>query len=417
MADRAGRDLASAMAEVARALQAEGGAQETLQKMVDLAVQTIVGCHHAGVSLVTPDGIRTPAASDGVPRRVDRLQYDTNQGPCLDAIRERDMYVTDDLRAEDRWPAFASRAAAATGVRSMLSLRLFVEGENLGALNLYSREPAAFGEDSIAVGRLFAAHAAIAQSAAAGHERSELRATRFQDQARIAEELQRSMLTELPDLAPFDVVARYVPATVAAEVGGDWYDALVLPSGDVLLVVGDVVGHDIHAATAMAQVRTTLRALAVDRDEPPGELLTRLDDTLDRLRQFHAGTCSVVRMTRRGGGWTASLAAAGHPPPLLLGAAGADYVDMPRDLLLGFARGTVRHTRELPLRPGSTLLLYTDGLVERRDQSLIEGMAMLREAAADLLDADVGALCDALLARMAPRPTDDVCLLAVRLPA
>jgi serine phosphatase RsbU (regulator of sigma subunit) len=408
--------LATALAEVARALQAERTPQATLQKMVDLAVSTVAGCDHAGVSLIGPDGIATPAASDDVPRLVDDLQYESNEGPCLSAIREQDMYVTADLGTESRWPAFATRATQQTGVRSMLSFRLFVERANLGALNLYSRRPDAFDESSIAVGRLFAAHAAIALSDATEQDHAERRADLFEKQATIAVRLQRSMLTPLPDLSPFTAAARYVPAVEAAEVGGDWYDALVLPSGDLLLIVGDVVGHDTDAATAMAQVRTALRVLAVNHDEPPSALLARLDETLDRLDQFHVGTCAVVRLTHRDGAWFASFAAAGHPPPLRITGGATHFVDLPADLILGAARHTPRHTTVIPVRPGTTLLLYTDGLVERRDRPLTDGLAALGVAAAALGGDDVDELCDALLRELAGAPTDDVCLLAVRLP-
>lgn len=408
-------DIADAMARVARALQAEADPQHTLRRMVDLAVSTVAGCDYAAVSLFAPGGIHTPASSDDIALQLDQIQYDTDQGPCLSAIRERDMYVTGDLRGEARWPAFATRATTESGVRSMLSLRLFVEGDNLGALNMYSLTPDAFDHGSIAVGRLFVAHAAIALSAATEHARSEHRADRFQVQAGIAAVLQRSMLTELPDLAPFTAVARYVPAAADAEVGGDWYDALVLPSGDFLLVVGDVTGHDVSAATGMAQVRSTLRALAVNHDEAPADLLTRLDETLGRLGQDLIGTCMVVRLSLRDGLWRARLATAGHPAPLLLDGDGASYVEMPYDILLGVTRSAARTTTDVAFPPGSTLLLYTDGLVENRNRGIADGMAALREIAAELRPDDLGTLCDTLVHRLAPHPSDDVCLLAVHL--
>ena len=415
MGDAPAPDLADAMADVARALQAESDPHDTLQRMVDLAVTTVAGCDYAAVSLFAPGRIFTPAASHGIARQVDLIQYDTDEGPCLSAIRDQDMYVTGDLRTEDRWPAFATRATTASGVRSMLSLRLFVEGDNLGALNMSSRRPDAFDENSVAVGRQFVAHAAIALSAVTENERSEHRADRFQAQAGIAVHLQRSMLTELPDMAPFTTVARYVPAVADAEVGGDWYDALVLPSGDFLLVVGDVTGHDIDAATSMAQVRSTLRALAVNFDESPGDLLTRLDGTLSRLAQDVIGTCAVVRISRHGGQWSAHLASAGHPPPLLIRGDRTAYVDMPHDVLLGVTPSSARTTTEFTLPPGSTLLLYTDGLVEHRNRALTDGMAALHETAARLRADDLDTLCDTLLHRLAPHPTDDVCLLAIHL--
>ena len=401
------------MADVARALQAEADPQGTLQRMVDLAVTTVTGCDYAAVSFFAPDRIYTPAASHQVALQVDLIQYDTDQGPCLSAIRDQDMYMTGDLRTEERWPAFATRATTASGIRSMLSLRLFVEGDNLGALNMYSRRPDAFDEDSIAVGRQFVAHAAVALSAAIESERSERRADRFQAQAGIAVHLQRSMLTELPDMAPFTAVARYVPAVADAEVGGDWYDALVLPSGDFLLVVGDVTGHDIAAATGMAQVRSTLRALAVNYDESPGDLLARLDETLSLLGLDFIGTCAVARVSQRDGQRFAHLSTAGHPPPLLICGERTAYVDMPQDVLLGASPSAARTTTELTLAAGATLLLYTDGLVEQRNRTLTDGMTALQDAAAELRTDDLDTLCDTLLRRLAPHPTDDACLLAL----
>src|SRR3954468_11784489 len=112
--------------------------------MVELAVSTIRGCDHAGVSIVERDGeIDTPAASEDVPRHVDELQYESNEGPCLDAIREHAVFQTDALRAERRWPNFRTRATRETGVRSVLSFRLVVDQDAVGALNLYSKRTSA----------------------------------------------------------------------------------------------------------------------------------------------------------------------------------------------------------------------------------------------------------------------------------
>ena len=113
------------------------------------------------------------AATDEVPPRVDAIQYETGQGPCLQAMAEHAAYLIDDLGADERWPAFSRRAAEETGVRSMLSFRLFVEEDTIGALNLYSRHPAAFDDHDCAVVTVLAAHAAIAMSAAREQERAE----------------------------------------------------------------------------------------------------------------------------------------------------------------------------------------------------------------------------------------------------
>lgn len=160
-------------AEMARSLLAERDVQHTLQKICDLAVETIDGCDHAGISFLKGKTVETPAASDDVPRVVDGIQYETGEGPCLDAIREAEVFESGDLGREDRWPNFASRAQRETGVTSMLSFRLFVEGDTLGALNLYSKAADAFDERSRTVGLVFAAHAAVALSSAMHDEQME----------------------------------------------------------------------------------------------------------------------------------------------------------------------------------------------------------------------------------------------------
>lgn len=164
---------ADVFAEMARALLAEGDVQHTLQKICDLAVETIDGCDHAGISFLKGRKVETPAASDDVPRRVDAIQYEVGEGPCLDAIRVHEVFETGDLGHEDRWPRFASRAQRETGITSMLCFRLFVEGDILGALNLYSKAASAFGEESRTGGLVFAAHAAVGLSIAIHDEQME----------------------------------------------------------------------------------------------------------------------------------------------------------------------------------------------------------------------------------------------------
>jgi transcriptional regulator with GAF, ATPase, and Fis domain len=171
--DETNLDLAQVLAEVARSLLAETSLKATLNRICELAVATIDGCDHAGVSLVEGRTISTQGSSDDVATRVDAIQYETGEGPCLDAIRDHEVVVTDDLATEERWPDFASRTVVDVGARSMLSFRLFADEDTLGALNLYSREPGAFGDESREFGCLFAAHAAVAMSSAKQHEQME----------------------------------------------------------------------------------------------------------------------------------------------------------------------------------------------------------------------------------------------------
>ncbi|MEU4805647.1 GAF and ANTAR domain-containing protein [Actinosynnema sp. NPDC023587] len=157
-----GDDLAVRLSDLARRLQEQENAQDTLDSIVHAAVGTIVGAEHAGIMVVQPKPkVVTIASTDEVPVAVDRHQLDTAQGPCLDALFHERVVSVPDLDAEPRWPAFAARARK-TDVASMLSFRLFVQGENLGALNLYAGVPHAFDQESAHVGSLFATHAAVA---------------------------------------------------------------------------------------------------------------------------------------------------------------------------------------------------------------------------------------------------------------
>jgi GAF domain-containing protein len=155
-------NLALQLSQLARALQEEPDVSRTLDEMVAAAVDTVPGAQMAGLMVVQRRGqIETRAATDEVVRQVDQLQFDTGQGPCLAAIvTERTVRLSDTL-SEERWPEFG-RGAAGLGVRSMLSFQLYVQQDNLGALNLYAKEPDAFTDESEHVGLLFAAHAAVA---------------------------------------------------------------------------------------------------------------------------------------------------------------------------------------------------------------------------------------------------------------
>ena len=156
--------LAKTFAVAARALQAEDDVDATLTKLVHLAVETLDACQHAGISLIKRRRITSGPRTDDVPARIDDLQSELGEGPCLDAIQEQETFHTGQLSREERWPEFSRRAHTETGVESILSLRLFVEEDTMGALNLYSEEPDAFGEDDIAIASVFAAHGAVAMA-------------------------------------------------------------------------------------------------------------------------------------------------------------------------------------------------------------------------------------------------------------
>ena len=158
------------MGELARFLQQEVSLRDTLQGIVAAAVDTVPGTQYAGISEVQGGReINTPAWTDELVRATDAAQYETCQGPCLSTIAVQHTVRVSDMANDDRWPEFAKRAVQ-LGVGSMLSLQLYVVGDNLGALNLYNREPDAFDDDSEHVGLLFASHAAVAMAGAQRNE-------------------------------------------------------------------------------------------------------------------------------------------------------------------------------------------------------------------------------------------------------
>jgi PAS domain S-box-containing protein len=245
----------------------------------------------------------------------------------------------------------------------------------------------------------------------------------YRQQRQLAEGLQRALLTEPPTREGLEIAVRYVPAAEAAQVGGDWYDAFAQRDGATVLVIGDVVGHDIVAAAEMGQLRSLLRGIAVSTGAGPAQVLEEVDRAMLTLQAGTIATAVVARIepaatgTTGGGGRALRWSNAGHPPPLVLRPDGtvAEIAGARPDLLLGVVPDTVRTHTQVVLEPGAVLLLYTDGLIERREQSLADGMARLRALVAELAGLDLGALCDEVLARLLPRlRNDDVALVAVR---
>ncbi|MEU6234863.1 SpoIIE family protein phosphatase [Kitasatospora sp. NPDC047058] len=232
--------------------------------------------------------------------------------------------------------------------------------------------------------------------------------------------LQRALLTAPPLVADAELAARYQPGNRAAEVGGDWYDAFVLPDGSLALTIGDVAGHDLTAATTMGQLRSMLRSVAYNRTHlhTPADALTGLDTAADGLGVATFATAVHLHLARTGegdGGWQAAWSNAGHPPPLLLPATGpprfldAEEADVP----LCVAPAEPRRTHRARIAPGDTVLLYTDGLVEVPGENLATGLDRLAAAAGRARGLPLAALCDRLLAEV-PDARDDIALIAFR---
>jgi PAS domain S-box-containing protein len=311
-------------------------------------------------------------------------------------------------------PGPARGMLQALGPRTAVVVPLTAEDRTVGVLTLYQDPGRVVGDDDLETLTQVAVQAGRAID----------RVHRQSQQAQLAEALQRSLLTRPPQIPDAEVVVRYVPAAEAARVGGDWYDAFTQRDGDAVVVIGDVVGHDTAAAAAMGQLRGLLRGIAHYSGAGPAEILRGLDQAIADMHTDTLATAAVARFERvAGDGWgKLRWANAGHPPPMVLGPDGRVAVLGPGaagdvgDLMLGVDPTADRSEPATDLAPGATVLLYTDGLVERRDSTIDAGTARLVAHLEELADRPLGELCDALLRRMLQgTPQDDVALVAVRL--
>ncbi|MER7490172.1 SpoIIE family protein phosphatase [Streptomyces sp. NPDC126497] len=237
-----------------------------------------------------------------------------------------------------------------------------------------------------------------------------------QETRNIAERLQRSLLPRLPEVGHLRLAARYAASSATAQVGGDWYDGFLLPGGDTALVIGDVTGHNLDAAIAMSQLRSMLRGIAVDRQEPPETVLQRLDLANHSLYRESTATCVYALVKGpEDGPWELVHSSAGHPPPLLVEPDGRTrYLEDGSGLLLGVDPRASRPRARDAIAAHATVLLYTDGLIERRGEHLDDAMERLRRHAGALAREPLDVLCDELLIGLGADSDDDIAVLAVR---
>ncbi|MFF5158272.1 SpoIIE family protein phosphatase [Streptomyces sp. NPDC000348] len=241
----------------------------------------------------------------------------------------------------------------------------------------------------------------------------------YQRQRKVAETMQNHLLPQMPGVSGLEMTVRYLPAPDASHVGGDWYDAFPLSDASTALAIGDVVGHDLEAAAGMAQVRNMLRAYAWSQHEPPSRIVERLDEAIQHITDVTMATMIFGRIeAAHEGHWQLSWTNAGHPPPLLIGRDGtASYLTDGHGILLGTQTGLRRPDATALLPPGSTLVLYTDGLIETPRQPLDTGLDRLRQHALALAHRPLTSFTDQLLRRGRPADNDDdVALLALRVP-
>jgi serine phosphatase RsbU (regulator of sigma subunit) len=241
----------------------------------------------------------------------------------------------------------------------------------------------------------------------------------LEERSSVAETLQRAMLPQLPEPDGLQLAGRYLPAHSNHRVGGDWFDGFCTVDDVTVLAIGDTVGHDIAAAADMSQLRTLLRGYAVDRGEVPSDTMQRLDRAMVRLPVAAIASIILARIepAQPDGSRRLRWTNAGHPLPLLLRPDGVvDELRTPPDMLVGIDPARPRRDHAADLPAGSTLLLYTDGLIERRstDQDIDAGLAALVGTLSGLQDLPVDALLDRVLAPVRYDREDDIAALAIR---
>jgi serine phosphatase RsbU (regulator of sigma subunit) len=420
------RDRAALLGEVSDRLASTMDAEQAVARLARLVVPTLAD--FCIVTLVQDD------AEPGTPRSL-RDIGSWHVEPAQRATLERYL----ELRLRSARPgAYVLEAAASTGpvpipphaadaIRSVLVpgeaadligeldpahglvLPLRARGRVVGLLTLFAgRGRGPLTDDDLAAATEVAARAALALD----------NARLYRQQRDLAATLQHSLLSAPARPAGLEVAVRYLPAAAQAEVGGDWYDAFVVPGGALVLVVGDVAGHDGDAAAQMAQLRNVLRGVAQTLAEPPAAVLGELDRALDRLGVATMATAVLCRLEPEvddAGRRVLRWSNAGHPAPLVIDPDGTvRLLERDPDLLLGVLPSTGRSDHATVLAPGSTVVLYTDGLVERRRETLDDGTARLVELAPQLHGRSAEEVCDVLVERLAVGAQDDVAVLVLR---
>ena len=425
---RRSADHLALVADVTAAMSATlsgGGSEAAALQRVAESVVPVLG-EWAIVSLVDEDGRMSDVGSwhTASAQRADVARYAElrlaaigSGAPILRALASGQVLTVPDVPAavgRDLPDGEVSDVFWRLAPQTALTLPLSARGRTLGALSVYrSAHQAMADAEDVATARDLADRIALAL------DNSRL----YEQQRRLAEGLQRSLLTAPPEPDHAEIVVRYRPAVEAAEVGGDWYDAFLQPSGATMVVIGDVVGHDTAAAAAMGQLRGMLRGIAYREGPGPAAVLSELDAAIQGLGMGTMATAAIARVEQtpeeRAAGLTRiRWSNAGHPPPLLLHADGRveELANERAQLMLGVDPTAERTDAVVTVERGATLLLYTDGLVEGRDLPLDEGIGRLRSAVVELADEPLPVLCDEVIERLRPEGLqDDIALVAVRL--
>ncbi|MFG6195154.1 PP2C family protein-serine/threonine phosphatase [Nonomuraea sp. JJY05] len=409
------RDYLSMLSEASAAMTSSLDADTALRRLCRILVPRLADW--CAVDLVEGETVRRVSVAMGgsearfarMPGKIGPLWLEM-EGLLLRILRTSGaLLIPAAVKTEGELAEARLRLHRLLAADSAIVAPLRVRGNALGALTLARLDP---GEPLTDVDLPFVED--LAHRAALAVDNTRL----YGLQHEMATRLQHSLLPRLPDICPLRLAAGYLPARESSQVGGDWYDAFRLSDGTPTLVIGDVEGHDITAATQMSEVRNMLRALAFDGREEPSQVMARLDRVRNGLDGSLLTTMVLARLEGPPTGpWQLRWANAGHPAPLLITRdGGTRFLDAGRAPLLGLDPSLSRTDAIETLSPRSTVLFYTDGLIERRTEPLDRGMTRLRRQAGTLAGADVQTICDELLATNDKANEDDIALLAVQVP-
>jgi serine phosphatase RsbU (regulator of sigma subunit) len=425
LAERAKRGFEEHLSHRSRVLLALSEGLSTTHTMVDVAeaveqiAQDQLGCAQAGMWLRARAGedgasgpdvlafVDSPTNTWESARLNAALPLDDSNPLGETALHGNPLYFRSRQAQNDRYPHLVlTRQVAESRTFQPLVSRDGV----LGAVAfMWDGEHELSDEDRITIEALASYSAQAAQRALLLEERLDALVI-----------LQSALLPTLPAPECLELAARYRPAASRDQVGGDWFDAVVMSSGATGLMVGDVVGHDIAAAAIMGQLRTMLRSIAWAVDDTPAAHVSRLDRAMRDLDVDGMASLVYARVEPGpdpDGGRTLLWTNAGHPPPILVNADGSVQFldDGTPDLLVGVAPTTTRVDHRTRIAPGATLLLYTDGLAERRGEDITDGLDRLADAVRRHHGLDVEAFLDALIGELVGTELrDDVAVLAVR---
>ncbi len=402
-------------------------AAETVTDVTDILADAglaAIGADGGAIALRDDDHgvvnvILTPSLGAAAQRRFGIIGLDSRL-PAAWVARTGNTVVYESRAEAEAWSAEMREAFEQSGQRSWITVPLATGGRLLGSLAAGWEVERTFSTDEVDLVQAFASQCAQAldRLQTLALERRSAERSR-----QLAEELQRSMLTEPFQPDHCQIAVRYLPATGAGQVGGDWYDAFLQADGAMDLVIGDVVGHDIGAAATMGQLRSLLRGIAVAGDLGPAQVLDTLDTAIAQLGLDTYATVGMGRLEQTAGEVSRGVtrlrwASAGHLTPVVLDEIGG-LIDVPKisgQLMLGVDRTSTRGETVVELPRGATVLMYTDGLVERPGRDLDTGVDRLHRLATELAHLPLEELCDQVLDGLVDgRPTDDVALVAVRL--